>query len=245
MALNDLPVEVIEKRIFDGAYKGITDFITKYALPVPARWATRVAVRFGWTPNGVTMASLMLTFVTLVLFMQGQFLAGIAVGFVMTFLDTVDGKLARVTVTSSPWGKNFDTGIDILHPPFWYAAWWYGLKVGDLSNVAAIAYLDAAMWIAVVGYVVGRLLEFSFKRYFGIQIHTWQPIDSWFRLITARRNPNMILLVLPAFVGRPDLGLLLLALWTVISLLFHATRFMQAKFQRQDKHLESWLMESS
>ena len=44
----------------------------------------------------------------------------------MTFLDTVDGKLARTTLTSSKWGDIFDHGIDLVHPPFWYVAWGAG-----------------------------------------------------------------------------------------------------------------------
>ena len=41
----------------------------------------------------------------------------------MTFLDTVDGKLARVTLTSSPFGNVLDHSLDLIHPPFWYWAW--------------------------------------------------------------------------------------------------------------------------
>ena len=47
----------------------------------------------------------------------------------MTFLDTVDGKLARVTVTSTKLGNVFDHGIDLVHPPLWYLAWGIGLAL--------------------------------------------------------------------------------------------------------------------
>jgi phosphatidylserine synthase len=243
MKLDDQSVETIENRIFAGSYKGITDFVTKYAWPLPARWATRQAVRFGWTPNAVTAASLVLVFATIWLFMQGQFLAGLAVGFVMTFLDTVDGKLARVTLTSSRWGNVFDHSIDLIHPPFWYAAWWYGLHVAGLAD--DVPYLDEALWIVVGGYIVGRLLELLFNTLFRIQIHTWRPIDSFFRLITARRNPNIVILTLATLAGRPDVGFLLLALWTGISVLFHGIRLLQAAASRGDSGgLRSWLMET-
>ena len=33
------------------------------------------------------------------------------------------------------------------------------------------------------------------RRFGGMHIHVWQQIDSQFRLITARRNPNMVILV--------------------------------------------------
>lgn len=232
--------EMIENRIFAGAYKGITDFVTKYCWPLPARWVTRQAVRFGWTPNMVTGLSLVMVFVTLWLFMEGHFLAGIAVGWFMTFLDTVDGKLARVTLTSSPWGNVFDHGIDLIHPPFWYWAWWYGLHQ-TVPEAASLPFLDAALLVVVIGYVVGRLEEGIFLHSFGIQIHIWQPVDSFFRQITARRNPNLAILMIATLFGAPGIGFLLMALWTIFSLAFHALRIVQAFFQRGDSGIHSHL----
>jgi len=236
-------IKAIENRIFAGAYKGITDFVTKYCWPLPARWVTRQAVRFGWTPNMVTGLSLVLVFVTLWLFMQGHFLTGIAVGWFMTFLDTVDGKLARVTLTSSPWGNVFDHGIDLIHPPFWYWAWWYGIYQ-TVPEEATLPYLDAALLVVVIGYVIGRLEEGIFIKAFGIQIHIWRPIDSFFRLITARRNPNLAILMVAALFGVPGVGLLLIALWTIFSLLFHAMRIVQAYIQKGDGEIRSHLTET-
>lgn len=232
----------IENRIFAGAYKGITDFVTKYFWPLPARWVTRQAVKLGLSPNMVTMASLVLVFVTLWLFMQGQFLAGLVVAFAMVFLDTVDGKLARVTLTSSKWGNIFDHGIDLIHPPFWWWAWWYGLHQ-TVPEAAATPLLDIALLITVVGYVVGRLEEGVFIKAFGIQMHTWRPIDSFFRLITSRRNPNISILLVATLFGAPIMGFLLIALWTVLSLLFHAVRITQAFMVRDENGLRSYLTE--
>ena len=49
-----------------------------------------------------------------------------------------------------------------------------------------------------------------------------------FRTITARRNPNLILLSVGTLGGRPDLGFVMVAIWTVLSCLFHAVRVTQA-----------------
>ena len=235
-------IETIENRIFAGAYKGITDFVTKYFWPIPARWVTRQSVKLGLSPNNVTLMSLVLVFVTLWLFMQGYFLTGLAVGFVMVFLDTVDGKLARVTLTSSPWGNIFDHGIDLIHPPFWYWAWWYGLHQ-TVPEAASTPLLDVALLVTVIGYVAGRLEEGLFIKAFGIQMHIWRPIDSFFRLITARRNPNIFILLIATLFGAPIMGFLLVALWTVFSLLFHAVRITQAFLLKGDKGLRSYLTE--
>src|SRR3546814_19708032 len=69
----------------------------------------------------------------------------------------------------------------------------------------------------LAGYVLGRLCEGYFIRRFGFSIFVWRRFDSLSRLITARRNPNMILLGLGWLAGRPDIGLLAVVLWTLAS----------------------------
>ena len=69
-------------------------------------------------------------------------------------------------------------------------------------------YATMLLWAIVGGYVAQRLIEGIFMRRFGkMHIHVWRPIDSKFRLITARRNPNMVILVVALLFGRPDVGI--------------------------------------
>ncbi|MBM4256131.1 MAG: CDP-alcohol phosphatidyltransferase family protein [Deltaproteobacteria bacterium] len=227
----------IEARIFAASYKGITDLVTKWVWPRPARVVTRWCANTGITPNAITFLSWVLVVLVTWLFLRGDFGLGLILAWLMTFLDTVDGKLARVTLTSSRIGHVLDHGLDILHPPFWYLAWSMGLLLspdgGALSadsNVAA--WLRPAGLITVVGYIVGRLIEGLFMLLFKMEIHCWQPIDAFFRTITARRNPNLLLLSAATLVGRPDVGLVLVALWTLLSIVFHTVRVLQALAQR-------------
>jgi phosphatidylglycerophosphate synthase len=208
----------IEGRIFGASYKGVTDLVTKWLWPVPARAATRWCAERGISPNTVTGVSWLLALAVIPLFAKGWYGAGLVLAWLMTFLDTVDGKLARVTLTSSRVGDVLDHGLDLLHPPFWYLAWAYGLPAPH----------PIATSIVVAGYVVGRALEGIFLARFRIEAHAWRPIDALFRTITARRNPNLILLSVGAAGGRPDLGLVMVALWTTVSLAFHTARLAQA-----------------
>jgi hypothetical protein len=87
-----------------------------------------------------------------------------------------------------------------------------------------------------------RIIEGIFVRRYGMHIHVWQQVDSRFRLITARRNPNMVILVFCLALGRPDLGIELVALWTILSLIFHAVRLAQANARRdRGQPVTSWL----
>ncbi len=214
-------VEEIETRVFSASYKGVTDLITKWLWPAPALGVVRALARRGTHPNSVTFASWLLALLAVGLFAQGSFGLGLAAAWLMTFLDTVDGKLARVTLTSSRAGHVLDHGLDLLHPPFWYLAWAFGLAPGAQGYEALAA-------IVIAGYVVGRLQEGVFLLRFGIECHCWRPIDALFRTITARRNPNLILLTVGAAGGRPDLGLTMVAIWTGVSIGFHAVQTLQA-----------------
>lgn len=227
----------IEKRLFSAAYKGVTDLITKYVWPLPARHVTKLCAQLGISPNQVTFASLIFVFITFTLFWQGMFGWGLVAAYAMTFLDTVDGKLARVTLTSSPIGNVFDHGIDLVHPPFWWWAWIVGLAHAGFDLPAS----DLVLGAIVSGYILQRIEEGIFIRCFKIQMHIWRPFDSRFRLITARRNPNLILLTLSVLIGRPDLGIIWVAVWTVLSLFVHAWRIVQALWTSRTAPISSWL----
>jgi phosphatidylglycerophosphate synthase len=242
LSLVDRPLAEIEQQTFAAVYKGSTDFVTKWCWPLPARWVTRWAAAWRITPNTITTVSLVFVVLATYLFAEGYFLLGVAAAWFMTFLDTVDGKLARVTLTSSKWGNLYDHGIDLIHPPFWWGAWWFGLR--GVSDPALQPSLDLALWIILVGYVAGRLLEGVFLWSFKIQTHIWRPVDHVFRTITARRNPNLAIMMTGALFGRPDLGFLAVAGWTVLSLLFHAVRVVQAALVRwRGGQITSWLKE--
>lgn len=234
---------LLEQHLFSGSYKGVTDFVTKFWWPAPAQWATRWCALWGISPNQVTSVSLALVILAGILFSQGYFGLGLVLGWVMTFLDTVDGKLARVTVTSTKLGNIFDHGIDLIHPPLWYVAWGVGLL--SFSPLLLDVTLATTCWVIVMGYILGRMVEGMFQWWLGgFVIFCWKPFDSYFRLITARRNPNMIFLTGSIFLGRPDLGLEAVAIWTVLSTLILLGRLGMALLEKSMKgSLTSWLAE--
>ena len=233
-------VRSLERASYFGAYKGVTDILTKYLWPEWALVLTRIAARFGITPNMVTAVGAALCVAATILFYYGWFWSGLAAGLVFMVLDTVDGKLARCTITSSWWGNVFDHGIDLVHPPFWWYAWGVGLHAYGRPLSDELFY--AVMVVIVGGYVLQRLIEGAFIKQFGMHIHVWEHFDSWFRLITARRNPNMVILLAGLVVGWPDWGLVAVAGWTLISLMVHFVRLAQAWGVRaKGKPVVSWL----
>ncbi len=232
----------LENQLYGNAYKGITDFVTKWVWPRPARVGVRLCASLGITPNAVTLISLLLMLATCWLFWRGEYALGLIFGWLMTYLDTVDGKLARVTVKSSRLGHVLDHGMDIVHPPFWYIYWglsltgfspWMGLDVHDLN------------WLIFAFYAVGRIVEGAFEVILRCEVFSWRPFDSYFRLVTARRNPCLVLLTISLLFGRPDLGFVAVAFWTVASTAVLLLRLCQASVARaRGERLQSWLRDA-
>ncbi|WBO22263.1 CDP-alcohol phosphatidyltransferase family protein [Sphingomonas abietis] len=236
-------VRGIEKASYDASYKGVTDILTLYLWRGVAFRLTRWAAYARITPNMVTIVGIALCVWAFFLFWGGHFAAGLLVGLIFMVLDTVDGKLARCTGTSSEWGNILDHGVDLVHPPFWYWAWGMGCAVPAWGLAFDTGEFWAIMVVLVAGYAMQRTIEGAFITSFGIHIHVWERIDSRFRLVTARRNPNYILLLASLIVLRPDWGLWWVAWWTMLSCLFHLVRLVQAYAARaQGREIMSWLV---
>jgi phosphatidylglycerophosphate synthase len=240
MRLEPGSVKAIERDTYFGAYKGVTDLLTKYLWPEWALVLTRLAARLGISPNAVTAIGLVNCIAATVCFWFGLYWIGMAFALVFMVLDTVDGKLARCTITSSKRGSRFDHRIDQIHPPFWWLAWVHGLGAWGLA--LGEPWLALAIVALVLGYIVDRVIERRFIKRHGFHIHVWTKLDSDFRLVGARRNPNMAILFVAVMFRRPDIGILAVAAWTVLSLGFHAVRSAQAAGRSaRGMTLTSWL----
>ena len=209
------PILDIMRRQFDSSYKGITDFVTKWIWPVPAFYVTRLCAWMRLSPNQVTTIGFFLMLAATYFFWNQHWALGFLCGWTMTFLDTVDGKLARTTMTYSSWGNIYDHGIDLIHPPFWYWAWFIGLG-GTYSFADPLCIALLAIW---VGYVVDRVIEGAFLGQHGFHIHVWTKFNSGLRFFIARRNPNtfimMIGIMLTAiWAGAGYWAFLVIAIWT-------------------------------
>lgn len=242
--INKTSSSEIMRRQFSSSYKGVTDFVTKWFWPIPAFYVTRLFATLRFSPNMVTTIGLLLMFAALYYFWLGEWMLGFLTGWLMTFLDTVDGKLARTTMTYSWWGNIYDHGIDLIHPPFWYWAWFVGLGgVFTWQNLQS-DYMSLTLVAILVGYVIDRIIEGIFIAKHGFHIHVWKPINSFMRFITARRNPNMFIFMigicfLPFFPYAGRWGFYAVGIWTWLCILFNFIVLFYSMFLR--KPAQSWM----
>ena len=136
--------------------------------------------------------------------------------------------------------------MDIVHPPFWYVFW--GLSLTQVAGftpwLGDSLGLDMPTWcvLVVAAYIVGRLLEGVFDLVAECSMFAWRPFDAYHRLITARRNPCLVLLTLGVVMGQPDWGFYAVVLWSLFSSAFMMPRLLQALWHRlRVGPVQSWL----
>lgn len=209
----------LERQMFLDNYKGSTDLLTRYVYPGIVWPLVRLCVRLGLSPNAVTVLSIVCTFAAVPFFARGDWVAGFCCAYAMSVLDSVDGKLARLTLTDSKIGNVLDHGADIVHPPFWYWAWAAGLGASTLAD----PLMQAALWM-IVFYVLDRIVLSVAKRRIGFALHAATPLDGKVRSFIARRNITMTIMLFALLLGAGPAGFYLVTAWQIATFAWHALR---------------------
>jgi phosphatidylglycerophosphate synthase len=211
----------IQRFLFWSNYKGSTDIFTRYVYP-PLVWLlVRPLAQARIHPNLVTLVSIALTFGAVPFFADGNWLVGFLMAYGMSVLDSVDGKLARLTFTDSRLGNFLDHGLDMVHPPIWYVAWAYGLGLGEQGWTSPLGWATIA---TLVFYVLDRLILKIYPRFFQRGFHTHSKMDATVRSFIARRNINMPVFLLGCIFGLAREAFFLIAFWQFATAAYHGIR---------------------
>jgi 1L-myo-inositol 1-phosphate cytidylyltransferase / CDP-L-myo-inositol myo-inositolphosphotransferase len=119
---------------------------------------TRWFLKTGWSPNAITMLSLLIGFLAAALFAQGTYLAGLGGALVFQFsavIDCCDGDVARLTFRESRVGEYLDLiGDNVVHMAIFAAIGWAGsARAGTLTPealaAAAIVGNALSLWFVI------------------------------------------------------------------------------------------------
>lgn len=208
-----------ERFMFKANYKGSTDFLTKYVYPLPVRLLLQPLARWRVHPNWVTALNVVLGIAAVPAFALGSYWVAFICAYVMSLLDSVDGKLARLTYADSKLGTLMDHGLDLIHPPFWYLAWAWAVAGGNLHNPVI-----GAGGMLVMVYILDRLVLKIYSVNFRRGLHAHAPIDGRVRTWIARRNINLPIFTLGVIFELAAESFYLILAWQLATLLWHACR---------------------
>jgi len=202
-------------------FKGSTDLFTRYVYP-PLVWLlVRPLARWRVHPNWVTLISIILTLAAIPCWAGGYFITGFVMAYAMSVLDSVDGKLARLTFTDSDIGNLMDHGLDMVHPPLWYLAWAYGLGVASEGWSSPLGEASIAIFaFYVIDRLVLKIYPYVFKRAF----HTHSRMDGLVRSFIARRNMSLPLFTVGYLIGLGREAFFLIVAWQAATTLYHTGR---------------------
>jgi phosphatidylglycerophosphate synthase len=211
----------LERFLFWSNYKGSTDLFTRYVYP-PLVWlAVRPLARWRVHPNWVTLVSIILALAAIPCWANGWFVTGFVMAYGMSVLDSVDGKLARLTFTDSVSGNYLDHGLDMVHPPLWYFSWAYGLGIATEGWSSALGQGAIAIFVLyVIDRLVLKIYPYVFKRAF----HTHSRMDGLVRSFIARRNISLPLFTVGYLIGLGREAFFLIVAWQAATTLYHASR---------------------
>ena len=229
----------VGRAAYDEAFPPVIDALTftvwrRLAFPL-TRWAAAAGVR----TSVLVVLEALLAVLVFWLFWHGRYWLGLAVAVAVMIVSVAAMMLARLT--HAPALENrLRIAIEVVHPLTWWWAWGHGL--GAYGRPLEPVYATMVLWVVVGGTIALNVTEAVAVHRFGMEIHAWRPIDSRFRLVSAARNPNLAIFAVALLFRRPDSGLVLVAWWTLVSLIFHAVRLAQLTERQAQRHkIRSWL----
>ena len=209
----------LERQMFWENYKGSTDLLTRWVYP-PIVWPlVLMCTRLRIHPNVITGVSIAFTIAAVPPFAEGHWLLGFFCAYAMSVLDSVDGKVARLTLTDSKIGNLLDHGIDQVHPPFWYFAWAWGLG----ARTPADPLYQAAI-LLILFYLADRIVLAAAKRRLGFALHAATRLDGRVRSWIARRNITMTIMAFALLLGQGAAGFWIVTAWQGLTFAWHAAR---------------------
>jgi hypothetical protein len=232
----------IGRAAYEEAFPRVTDALTLYLWRRPAFAVTRGAAAAGVPAAAVTLLEALLAGLVFLLFWNGRYWPGLLVALAVMLVSVAAMMLSRLIHTPE-WANRLRIAVAIVAPLSWWWAWVHGLAA--YGRPLEPVYATMVLWVVIGGTVALRVIEaLTLHRFGGMEIHAWRPLDSRFRLVSAGRNPNLVILSAALLFRRPDSGLVLVAWWTLISLIFHAVRLAQlTEQQSRRRKIVSWLGE--
>lgn len=216
-------IRSIENHMYEANFKGTLDFIATYVYKYPVREITRYVSKYPWlTPNLFTAISITASFLFPVLFAMGYVWQAVTIGWIMFIADSVDGKLARLTVRLSRTAGLIEHATSAPAIFLWFLGMGWHFSDGMILDFSIAS--NQAMVILLTLYWLDKLLNGIFRSRYRRDMYDFTAIDRMFHLIACRRAIIWFFMFLGLMSGHLYEAFVALASWMVISFLFHFYR---------------------
>lgn len=207
-----------EKLLIENACKGRNDFLAMYVNKPIENFIVKLVANKGITPNQITILTNIIAYAGTFLFLKGYLLIAAILTFIVSFMDGVDGKLSRVKISSSYFGK-LEHAFDFLFEHSWY--------------IALAVYLSKDFGITSIMLCVFIILFDSFtsfcgrafgKAYKGVDLADYGKVERIFRKFDGRKNTYIIFILIGVLLNVPFYSLIVITFWSFVSAGFYTVR---------------------
>jgi phosphatidylglycerophosphate synthase len=217
----------IENAMYHDTFKGVMELVGAYGYRLPVRGLTRFFARTSVTPNMLTALSVVCKFAAIPFFALGWLWTGLLLAWGFVILDSVDGKLARMTVRYSRRAGRIDKGTTLPAYLGWYLALGWHVSGGNVFTPPGWAGIALAAFA-----LFDKLSMMYFVRTFGRSLLDYEPVDRQIHLFNARKNLLVVLMIgllleqtLPAFY--------LITFWMGLTFLAHLLRVLWVSYAKR------------
>lgn len=222
-------VRKIENLMYEANFKGTLDFIAIYIYKYPVREITKLLSLYPFiTPNFVTALSILASFAIPTLFAFGELGWAIVIGWSMFILDSVDGKLARLTVRLSKTAGLIEHATSSPAIFLWFGTLGWHFSDGQLLNFSNSAVVSA--WTLMGLYWIDKSINGFFKTKYKRDIYDFRRIDRLFHLVACRRAIIMLIITTGYTLNHPREAFYFTAFWMIVTFIFHLYRYVWIRF---------------
>jgi phosphatidylglycerophosphate synthase len=198
----------------------VMDFIATYGYRIPVRELVRLLAPTRITPNHITAISVICSFAAIPFFAMGWMWTGLVIAFTFIIADSLDGKLARLTIRLSHVAGHVDHITSPLFEACYYLAWGWHFSAGDFTALPGRASL---LLFACFG--LDRITTSIFGLKFRHSLLDYKVWDARFHLIAGRRTINLFIMAVGCALQQPVAALYVITIWMLITMLWHMFRF--------------------
>ena len=208
--------------LYQRTFKGVIDAIARYGYYHLVRFLTRGLSATTLSPNLFTVLSIAGIWLAIPLFATGHLALGCVSAWTGVLLDSIDGKLARLTLNLSDAMGTIEHLSAMPGLGLWFVALGWHLT-GGLLLTPSVPMI--ACWTTLAAFLVDKLVSGAFRQHFSRELFDARPLDALFHLVAVRRNMHLLILTIGVVLGAPETAFAVMAIGMLITLGVHICRF--------------------
>ena len=212
----DLDAEEGWRILLDHIQRRTQELPARYFDPFFENLLVRRLAPTAITANQVTLATTVLGFLVAALYFTGWLRIGVLLAILVEVLDGVDGKLARITWTTSKVGE-----LEHILDFFFENSWW--LALGRFLSASGSSFAWPAAFLMVTFDLADNIVYSIADVGWGRSVDNATPFLSAFRLVAGRRNIYTWMFLPGFFLGAPAISFYLAVVWAGVTAAIHAT----------------------